>query len=113
VKALTEPGHEYRAYTLTGSEALSYSESAERLSVALGRKAQFVNIRPEVARQNLVNAGLSPEVVESYINYTWYNAHDYGSVVTGWVERILGRKPITFDQFARDYVPAFTQAKAA
>ncbi len=36
------------------------------------------------------------------------------SLVTNDVERLTGRKPITFDQFARDYAFAFqAEAKAA
>ncbi len=36
------------------------------------------------------------------------------SLLTDDVERLTGRKPITFDQFARDYAFAFqTEAKAA
>ncbi|MEP6705588.1 MAG: SDR family oxidoreductase, partial [Acidobacteriota bacterium] len=46
VKALTEPGHEKKVYTLNGPEAFSYDETAAQLSDALGRTISHVNLPP-------------------------------------------------------------------
>jgi uncharacterized protein YbjT (DUF2867 family) len=55
---LTSPGHEGRAYALTGPEALSGDEVAERLSAATGRQVRFVDVGPDAYRRVLVGAGL-------------------------------------------------------
>jgi uncharacterized protein YbjT (DUF2867 family) len=43
-RVLTSPGHERRAYALTGPEALSGAEVAERLSAATGRQVRYVDV---------------------------------------------------------------------
>ena len=50
VKALTEPNHEGKAYTLSGPEALTYDELASELSKVLGRTStsaiRHINLSP-------------------------------------------------------------------
>lgn len=46
---LTEPGHEGKIYPLTGPEALSMAEVAEKLSKATGRTIRYINVSPEEA----------------------------------------------------------------
>lgn len=41
-RVLTEPGHDGRAYALSGPQALSYGQMAEMLSAALGRRIEYV-----------------------------------------------------------------------
>lgn len=43
VKALTEPGHDGKAYELTGSVAYDYAEVAEMMSETLGRPIHYDN----------------------------------------------------------------------
>src|SRR5437588_11438650 len=65
VKALTTPGHEGTAYTLTGPESLSGAEYAERLSAALRKQVKFVDIPPDIARDNLLRTGVPPVYVDA------------------------------------------------
>src|SRR5262249_50937076 len=58
VAALTEDGHEGKIYDITGPESLSHYEMAERLSSAIGRPVQFVDVPPESMREMLINVGL-------------------------------------------------------
>jgi uncharacterized protein YbjT (DUF2867 family) len=43
VAALTEPGHEGKAYRITGPQALTYQEVAEIVSDATGKKVRYDN----------------------------------------------------------------------
>src|SRR6266704_7067668 len=43
---LTSAGHEGKIYPLTGPEALSMTEVAERLSIATGKRIRYVNVAP-------------------------------------------------------------------
>jgi NAD(P)-dependent dehydrogenase (short-subunit alcohol dehydrogenase family) len=57
---LTNDGHAGKTYPLTGVEALTMSEVAERLTAALDRQVQYVDIPPDVYRDGLIAAGVPP-----------------------------------------------------
>jgi uncharacterized protein YbjT (DUF2867 family) len=100
---LTQPGHDYQAYELTGSEALDYYQVAERFSAALGRKIVYRDPSPLTyilaARRRGLAWPFALVTVGLYIS-TRFGMADK---VTGEVERLLGRPPITFDQYIHDY----------
>ena len=58
VRALTEDGHEGKAYDITGPESLSFAEAAERISAATGREIRHVDVPPEAARQGMLSSGM-------------------------------------------------------
>jgi len=105
--ALTEAGHENQTYTITGPEALSYTEIAEKLSSVLGRKISYVDVPPEAAKRGMMDAGM-PEWFAEALNElyaAWTEGH--GAIVTNVVRGVAQKEPLTFDEFARDYAPAF------
>lgn len=104
---LTVPGHEHRAYDLTGPEALDYFEVARVLSDVLGRRIEYRRpgslefLRREQERGTptsfaLVMAGI---YAAARLGLAERVAHD--------LERILGRSPRTLAQFAHDYREAW------
>src|SRR5712691_10513231 len=62
---LTGAGHEGKIYPLTGPEALSMTEVAEKLSAAVGRAIRYVNVAPEDAKRAQRAAGLPPYLVDA------------------------------------------------
>lgn len=108
VKALTEPGHEAKAYTLTGPEGLSYPQMAEKLSKATGRKVSYVNLAPDQLKQGILAAGVPDAYADLLLDLERYYRAEKASRVTGDVRRVTGRDPITFDQYAKDNAAAFT-----
>jgi uncharacterized protein YbjT (DUF2867 family) len=68
--ALTEPGHEGKAYELTGPEALTHSEVAETLSRVLGRTVRYVHLSDAELRRRLVEAGFSDTIAEAWVDVT-------------------------------------------
>src|SRR5882762_1587543 len=107
VKTLTEAGHEGKAYTLTGPEALSNARVAEILSDDTGREIKYVDLPPEQFKQALVDAGLPKWSADALNDLQQFYRRGEASAVTGDVEQLLGRKPISFEQFSRDYAQAF------
>lgn len=107
-KALTENGHEGKAYVLTGPEALSYAEAASKLSTAIGKPVKYVNVTPEDFKKSLLGWGI-PEWMADGLNelYAAIRA-GYCAFVTNTVEEVAKRKPISFDDFAHDFAEAFT-----
>ena len=114
VKVLTENGHEGKAYTLTGPAAISDAEAAQILSDDLGREIRYVDLPPAQFKQALLGAGLKEWDVDALIDLQRLYREGGASAVTQDVERLLGRKPTSFEQFSRDYRQAFqAQERAA
>ena len=111
VKALTEPGHEGKAYNLTGPEPLSNYQVAERLSRALGREIKYIGIPPEAFRQGAKVAGIPDFYIDALLDLDeFYATHNLN--VADSVERVTGRKPRNFDDFAKDYAHALAPEAA-
>ncbi len=105
---LTEDGHVGKTYNLTGAEALSHGEIAEKLSAALTRSIQFVDVSPESMREALISTGFPVWQAEGVIeDYAHYSRGEAAETASG-VREAIGRVPRSFDDFARDYAPAFS-----
>jgi uncharacterized protein YbjT (DUF2867 family) len=63
-QVLTSPGHEGQRYTVTGPEALSAAEVAERLSAAIGRPVRYVDLPAAAFAQGLAGAGMPGWLVD-------------------------------------------------
>ena len=61
VAALTSDGHVGKTYTITGPEALSFQEVAQKLAAATGRPVTYQDVPLATVRQEMVAAGL-PDV---------------------------------------------------
>lgn len=106
-KVLTEDGHVGKAYTLTGPESLSNTQIAEMLSELLERIISFHNLPPEQLKQALLSAGVPEWNADALIDLQRFYREGKASTTTQDVERLLGRKPISYKQFLRDYRSAF------
>jgi uncharacterized protein YbjT (DUF2867 family) len=107
VAALTEDGHVGKAYTLTGPEALTNDEIARILSGELGREIRFINLPPTKMKDALLSAGVPEWSADALVDLQRLYREGKAAKVTRDVEQILGRRPISFAQFARDYRHAF------
>ena len=107
VEALTGDGHEGKIYTTTGPDALSHNQVAEILSDVLGRKISHVNISEEDLRKGLEEAGLPDWMIQSSIEGDRITREGRVSAVLPTVEEVTGKKPRSFEQFAKDYAEAF------
>ncbi|MGY2895724.1 SDR family oxidoreductase [Deinococcus sp. UYEF24] len=100
---LTQGGHAGQAYELTGSEALTYDEVAVTLSEVLGRPISYAH--PNVVQFWARLHERQQPVALVLVMTVLYAAAALGQAghLTGEVRRLLGREPIRFLQFARDY----------
>ena len=104
---LTNPGHQGASYTLTGPEALSAAEVAERLAAATGRQVRSVDLGADAFRQALAGAGMPGWLVDGVVEGNTMLAAGHAATVTDEVARLTGRPPRTFAQFAADHRVAF------
>jgi uncharacterized protein YbjT (DUF2867 family) len=109
-KVLTEPGHEGETYELTGPEALGYADMAERLTTALGRKIEYVDVSTGERAARLEAAGLPDWMAAEFSNIygRGFYGDDGGAYTTGAIETLLGRPPRAYGDFARDYAEALS-----
>jgi uncharacterized protein YbjT (DUF2867 family) len=111
VKALTEDGdtnrHDGKTYTITGPEVLSYYQAAKIISNATGKKVNYVGVSEEEYRQEMKDSGIGDWWIDVIMEV--YELYKGGTQehISPAVEEVTGRKPITFAQFAKDYVEAF------
>lgn len=110
---LSPAAHENRAYELTGSAALRFEEMAEQLATATGRAVRYQAASPEQAGAVFRAAGLPDWLADGMLEmYASFRAGE-GARVTGDVHKVLGRAPLAFEDFARDYANAFAPPRKA
>ena len=103
VAALTEPGHNGKAYALTGGQAWTYGEAAEILSQAAGKQIRYVALSDEDFRSGLAAQGWKPEQIEMFSNLFSGVRQGWAAAVSPDVANVLGRPQITLEQFAQDH----------
>jgi uncharacterized protein YbjT (DUF2867 family) len=99
---LTESHHIKKAYTLTGKEALSYFQVAEKLSHVSNRTISYVPITEEVARMVLAQRGVPDELVERWTDFYKKVRQGFCSPISTDIDSVIGRPPIAFDQYAME-----------
>lgn len=107
VAVITQDGHAGKVYELTGPEALSNFDIAKVLSDVLGRNISYRDIPVEDARSALTEQGMSEWMVNVILELFEMSAADDAAVVNDTVERLIGRPPIGFESFVRDFSHAF------
>lgn len=108
-KILLEPAaHAGKAYTLTGGQALTDTERVALLSEALGRPVTFQAVPTEAAVAKMRDEWKMPaELVDWIDSLNKIVSAGLAADLSPDVERLLGRAPIGFAQFARDYVSSW------
>jgi uncharacterized protein YbjT (DUF2867 family) len=99
-EALTESGHEGKIYPLTGPEALTMAEVAEKLSTATGRAIRYVNVEPDEARKAQLAAGVPEYTADALAELFAERRKGKESQVSPVFEEIIGRRPTSFQEFA-------------
>ena len=105
--ALTNAGHEGKAYDLTGPEALSYTEAALVLSRVLGKKVSYVAVSDEAAKAGMMSAGIPEFYADYLVDLNQFYRKGGAARVTATVKDITGREPVRFEQFVKDHTEAF------
>ncbi len=105
VKALTEDNHNGNIYELTGAEGLTFEEAVGIIAKASGRSILFTGISIDA----YVSAMRQQEISEDFIwlvqyLFTEVLGNPNNSEVTHDIEKVLGRKPISFNEYVEKTV---------
>ena len=102
VKALTEPTHAGKAYTLTGPEALTYDEIANELSKVLGRPISHISLPPSDLKQGMLAVGMPEEIADQMLDLERYYREDQASRITNDIKQVTGREPRRFADYVQE-----------
>ena len=97
-----------KAYDITGHDALSYSQAAEILSGGIGKKISYIDIGEEDARRGMKKMGMEDWLIDAIMEFYYIIRTGHASRTTNAIEQITGRKPVSFEQFVRDYASSFS-----
>jgi uncharacterized protein YbjT (DUF2867 family) len=96
--------HAGKAYTLTGGEALTDTQRAAILSLAVGHTVGFTAISVEQAAHTMKSDWGMPEVMVDWMSsYNQIVSAGDAAGISSDVQKLLGRAPIAFKQFAQDH----------
>ncbi|EED79970.1 predicted protein [Postia placenta Mad-698-R] len=88
-------------YMVLGPELLTHDEIAAKLSSCLGREITHVNLTVEHRAQRLVSVGVPEYFAKRLASVEVAVANVSENRMNGVVERVTGRPPQTFDEFAQ------------
>jgi len=111
-KALRGGEHDGKTYELNGPEALTCTEVAEKISRHARVPASYVDLPPAALRKGMIDQGMPEWQATALLELQEYYADGKGQTVDGVLTGLLGRAPITTDQFLEEFAAEF-RAQAA
>lgn len=105
---LTTPGHEGKAYELSGPEALTTAQQVDVIGRVVGRDLKFVNVPDDAARQAMLGMGMSPAYVDAMVGL-FVMLRGLGRIepYPKDVQTLTGHAPRSFGQWAEANAAAF------
>jgi uncharacterized protein YbjT (DUF2867 family) len=107
VKVLRGGEHDGKTYELNGPEALTCVEVAEKISRHAGMVARYVDIPVEVQRKAMLDQGMPEWQATALLDLQAYYTGGKGGTLDGVLMGLLGRPPITMDQFLAECAGEF------
>lgn len=105
---LTEPDHIGQAYTITGPRALTYGEVADILTTVTGRTITYTRPSGRAFARHMSELGFDREMITVMRGIYLVAKLGMAGGVTDELERLIGRPPRTFEQFAADNAAVFS-----
>ena len=106
-RVLTQSPSVNACYELTGREALSNQDIAAIVGRLLGREIQYFDTEPGETRATLLAQGLSEWLTDIVMELYDLSSRGGAARVSPDVAVLLGRAPISFQDFAADYAAHF------
>ncbi len=122
VAILTGAGHEGRSYDITGPQALTMTETAERLAAVLGRSIAYQAQTPEEARatrstsrlekyeaerRSLTGHGLDDYEVEVFVTHFLQIAHGNLAGVSDAVPELTGHPAQSLEEYLQSHPESY------
>lgn len=98
---LTTDGHDGKIYELTGTEALTGTQVAQKIAAAIGRPVTFADPSPEAFRDTMTAAGQPGYLVDLILQYATL-VREGRMRVTTTVADLTGQPPRGYDEWLKD-----------
>lgn len=99
VKTLPGGVHAGKTYELNGPEAISNQELAARISRVAGRTVNFIDITESAQRDAMLGLGMPEWQVTALLELQQYYRRGGGARADTLLQTLLGRPPVTLDQY--------------
>ena len=110
IRAEAKPGititrlhREAEKVDLTGPESLTCTEAAEKLSTEAGKRIRYMNISEDQLREGIKEMGIKDWHANVIVELLRITRDGYVSEVSSAIEKVTGKKPISFSAFAKEY----------
>jgi uncharacterized protein YbjT (DUF2867 family) len=104
---LTGSGHHGKVYRLTGSESLTMSDVAERLSRVTGRPVKYVNVPPEAFKKTLLATGAPAYRADALGELFTERRKGMEATVHPTLRSVFKIEPTTLEQFFTRHAAIF------
>jgi uncharacterized protein YbjT (DUF2867 family) len=105
--------NEGKTYELNGPEALTCADVAAKISLHAGIAARYVDIPADAQRKAMLDQGMPEWQVTALLELQEYYTGGRGGSLDGVLAGLLGRAPITADQFLKEYSGEFRRQAAS
>jgi uncharacterized protein YbjT (DUF2867 family) len=107
IAAMTEPHYAGQSLPVTGPEALSFADMTAKVGAAIGRELRFEPRSEDDERRAQAAWGSPQAMIEARLSIFRAMRDGRLTAVSDNVTKILGREPISFDQWAQQNAAAF------
>jgi uncharacterized protein YbjT (DUF2867 family) len=104
---VTGKGHEGKAYDLTGPEALSLHDVADRIGAVLRQQVLYVDQPPAKVLSSLLGNEVPEWLAKDLTALYEYLGQGKMAQISRDIATLTGNQPANFDRFAEDYVGLF------
>jgi uncharacterized protein YbjT (DUF2867 family) len=111
VKVFTDKSGKYlnKTLNLTGSEALDFYEISDAMTKILGKKIIYSSPKSKVFKKKMLSYGFPKDFVKVMKMIYFIVRRGKADQIYPDLENLLGRKPITINQFIKDYADAWLE----
>jgi uncharacterized protein YbjT (DUF2867 family) len=105
--AMTQPQYVGQSLPITGPEALSFADMTAKVGAAIGRHLRFEPLSDDEERRQQASWGSPEPLIEARLSIFRAIREGRLAAVSDQVATVLGRQPISFDQWAQRNAEAF------
>lgn len=103
--------HENKAYTITGGEALDFTEVAEKMTRILGKTISYSNPSAKDFKRYMLNQGRDKAFINVVIGIHFPTKLGLAKGVTSDFQKVTGRNPNKIEKYIHDYRNAWEAKK--
>lgn len=106
-KSLAGGEHAGKIYELNGPEAINYTELAKKISKVAVREVKYVDIPMDAQKKAMLDQGMPEWLTTALLDLQQYYVSGKGGETDGLLQKLLGRAPITMDEFLKENAAEF------